>query len=215
MGAVQRRLMVKTLPRPAVNTVLALRAVRVEDDIGLLGQVAELATFGCDPKLILLLVGDVGQTAINRMCRKHGKLRGGHPPSTIAGAIINPQTHLQSSIFLNHFISYHHLSGASEFLPEVFIRAFRHYRDLVLHCHGAAPLLTPWHAYVVSTQYVTGESVLTPCACGVRFLQSVKPVYVQKNYMCGSCPACALDRRRLLRRKREQDALASGDLLPA
>ncbi len=206
----QRKLLAKSLPATTRASVLVLRSLRVEDDITLLGQVAELVAFGFDPKLIEALVGKVGKSTIRAMCKKHGPRKGGHPPSTIAGAMLKPDIHLQASIFLNHFISYYHLSGASEFLPEIFIRGFRHYHSIFLHCRPVVPLLNPWHTYLIANQYVQKRCILAACPCGVKFLQSVDPIPLHKEYVLGSCPACTLQRRRTIRYARARAAAAQG-----
>jgi hypothetical protein len=204
-----RKLAPKALPRAQATTVLALKGLSGRDDIEIMRQVLELVEWGTRAKLIISLTGAGNEASINRMVQKeHGGSPQGRPNGNLGMYMKSPVTHLEASFFLNKFICYtHYESGPLN--AESFIRAFRHYRGVMLRLRPGFPKITPEDAHLIAQKYLAGQCGMGHCMCGVHFMQTREPVRVGKAMRCGVCPNCAIQRENAPRRSRSTSPAGS------
>jgi hypothetical protein len=193
------KLAAKALPKAQATTVLALKQMTATEDASLMTQVAELAKWGAQPRLIHELIGVPMGMGLRRMCEKEqGHLSGGRPPESIGALLEDPVKHLQASIFLREFVVQYNLDGRTGLAAEPFLRAYRYFRNLIMGFQSRLSVdVNVDYAMMVCRKYIKGDVLLAHCECGVYFLQNHIAIRVRSGMGCGACPHCYSRRHRV------------------
>jgi hypothetical protein len=181
-----RSVYLKSAPDNAKGAVLVLRSLSNRDDADLMDVVCDLVEWGARPPLIMQLTG-AARAAIERFCKREGRMRSGREPTSLAPLLTRPRIHIEASILLNQLMYFARLYEVRVDDPWALISAYGRYRMLV----GNETQVSPEQGWLLAAMKAQGAALLSHChTCSIYYLQSRDPLDYGMSLGCGECPYC-------------------------
>lgn len=176
----------KPLNRTQATSVLALRSLRVKDDVTVMGYVADLIAIEARPRTIRELTGVATFVILKLYDREVARPTTGRRKTTIGDLFVRPRQHLEVSYFVARY-AFYWLVDEKQVLAPGFIRAYRQYRGIATD----QTVINPEAALLLAQFYDQGEIYMARCeVCGVPFVRSSKPIRIDWSHGQGDCPLC-------------------------